>query len=270
MKQISFALTLAFLLLPAIVSAQDNQLAPKEVREGWQLLFNGENYDGWKNNNDKPIASAVEEGCMQTFKCGGYILTYDKPFENFVLVCDVKMDETCNSGIFLRMEDITDPVNTGFEIQVATSKPDDKPTVHSVGAFYDVKAATKNASKGAGQWDHYEVKFVGKKLSVKLNGEEVAAANLEDYKEPGQRDIDGNHKFVRDGKPRIINDFATKGYIGFQDHDHKVWIKNIKILELDENGKAVNAQPETQTVENRPAPQRQRRAIFRNLGQRNR
>jgi len=255
MKRMIFSLSLLLLLLPLISIAQDNarprqrpqqpeqqrdnRLSRQERRDGWQLLFNGENYDGWKNNNGKPIASQVEDGCMQTFKCGGYILTYDKEFANFIIVCDVKMDDECNSGIFLRMEDIADPVNTGFEIQVHTSKPDEKPTVNSVGSLYDIKAPTKNASKGAGQWDHYEIKFVGKKISIKLNEEEVTVADLDDYKEPGKRDIDGNHKYVKDGKPRALADFATKGYIGFQDHDHKVWIKNIKILELDENGETV-------------------------------
>jgi hypothetical protein len=37
-------------------------------------------------------ASTVENGAMQTYKCGGYILAYDKPFGDFILKCDVKMD----------------------------------------------------------------------------------------------------------------------------------------------------------------------------------
>ena len=251
MKRILFPLAIAMLLLPVLALAQqdtpDNRLTPQERRAGWQLLFNGENYDGWKNNNDAPIASAVEDGCMQTNKCGGYILTYDKEFGNFTLVCDVKMDEPCNSGIFLRMEDLKDPVNTGFEIQILSNKPDDKPNANSVGSLYDVKPPTKTATKGSGQWDHYEIKFVGKKLSIKLNDEEIVVADLEDYKEPGKRDVPGNHKYVLDGKPRALNDFAVKGFIGFQDHGDKCWIKNIKILELDDEGNVVRpARPQGQ------------------------
>ena len=249
MKRILFPLVVAMLLLPVIVMAQrqqqppqDNQLTPQERRAGWQLLFNGENHDGWKNNNGAPIASAIEDGCLQTNKCGGYILTYDKEFGNFILKCDVKMDTVCNSGIFLRMENLEDPVNTGFEIQVFTNKPDEKPTVNSLGALYDVKAATKHNTNGAGEWDHYEIKFVGKKLSVKLNDEEVLVADLEDFKEPGKRTVPGNHKFERDGKPRALNDFAVKGFLGFQDHGDKCWYKNVKLLELDDEGNAVRPQ----------------------------
>ena len=255
MKRFLFPLTVAMMLLPLLAMAQqdtpDNRLTRAERQAGWQLLFNGENYDGWKNNNDAPIASQVEDGCMQTNKCGGYILTYDKEFANFILKCDVKMDTVCNSGIFLRMENLKDPVNTGFEIQVLTDKPDSKPTVNSNASLYDVKAVSKNTSKGAGEWDQFEIKFVGKKLSIKLNDEEILTADLEDYKEPGKRDVPGNHKFVLDGKPRALNDFAVKGYIGFQDHGDKCWYKNVKILELDDEGNAIR--PQRQPGANRPA-----------------
>jgi len=239
MKKVSLMFAFAMMLLPACVSAADNELTSSEKAAGWQLLFNGKDYTGWKNNNGAPVVAKVEDGCIQTFKCGGYILTYDKEFSNFVLKCDVKMDNPCNSGIFLRMEDLKDPVNTGFEIQVATAGPNEKPHVNGVGALYDVKAPTKVATNGAGKWEHYEVKFVGDKLTVNLNGTEVINADLQDYKEPGKRDAEGNHKYVKDGKPRALTDFAKKGYIGFQDHEHKVWIKNVKLLELDENGEVV-------------------------------
>jgi len=244
MKRFLFPLAVAMLLLPLLALAQqdtppDNRLTRAERQAGWQLLFNGENYDGWKNNNDAPIASKVEDGCMQTNKCGGYILTYDKEFANFILKCDVKMDEVCNSGIFLRMENLKDPVNTGFEIQVLTDRPNSRPNVNSHASLYDVKAVSKNTSKGAGEWDQFEIKFVGKKLSIKLNDEEILTADLEDYKEPGKRDVPGNHKFELDGKPRALNDFAVKGFIGFQDHGDKCWYKNVKILELDDEGNAI-------------------------------
>ena len=271
MKRILFSLAVALTFLPMFAMTQDtpdNRLTREERGDGWQLLFNGENYDGWKNNNGEPIASQVEDGCMQTNKCGGYILTYDKEFGNFTLTCDVKMDTVCNSGIFLRMENLEDPVNTGFEIQIFNNNPDDKPTVNSLGSLYDVKAATKHNSKGAGQWDHYEIKFVGKKLSVKLNDEEVITANLEDYKEPGKRDVPGNHKFVLNDKPRALNDFAVKGYIGFQDHGDKCWIKNIKILELDDEGNAVR--PERRPGANRPQDGQERQGRTQGQGQRRR
>ncbi|MDR2171159.1 MAG: DUF1080 domain-containing protein [Planctomycetaceae bacterium] len=242
MKKNSFVFVFMAAFLPVLVlfsastSAADNELTPNEKSEGWLLLFNGKDYTGWKNNNNKPINSKVEDGCIQTYKCGGYILTYDKEFSNFILKCDIKMSNPCNSGIFVRMENLKDTVNTSFEIQVATAAANEKPNVHSVGALYDVKPPTKIATNGPEKWDHYEVKFAGDKLTVFLNNTEIITANLQDYKEPGKRDVAGKHKFTKNGKARALTDFAKKGYIGFQNHDHKVWIKNVKLLEIDENG----------------------------------
>ena len=41
------------------------------------------------------------------------------------------------------------------------------------------------------------------------------------------------HKYKLKGEPRAVKDFARKGYLGFQDHGHKVWYKNVKIRELE-------------------------------------
>ena len=32
---------------------------------------------------------------------------------------------------------------------------------------------------------------------------------------------------------RAVKDFARSGYLGFQDHGHKVWYKNVKLLKLE-------------------------------------
>jgi hypothetical protein len=228
MKRIISVLFALYVCSAAVVSAQDNKLTRAEKKAGWILLFNGKNYDGWVNNNDNPITSVVENNAMQTYKCGGYILAYDKPFSDFILKCDVKMDNVCNSGIFLRMSDLKDPVNTGFEIQVATENG----SVHGHGALYDVRPASSNAGHGAGEWDHFEIRFVGSQLTVQLNGKQILDVNLDTYTQPGMRDIEGNHKFTLNGEPRALKDFARSGYIGFQDHDHKCWYKNIKLFPL--------------------------------------
>ncbi|MCL2744585.1 MAG: DUF1080 domain-containing protein [Planctomycetaceae bacterium] len=225
---------LAFAVLSCCVStfAADNELTAQEKADGWLLLFNGKDLTGWKNNNGKPIAeTAVEDGTIQTYKCGGYILVYDKPFGDFILKCDVKTGENCNSGIFLRIENLADPVNTGFEIQVADSKG--KPTVGSYGSFYDIKPPSENPTNGVGNWDNFEIKFQGPNLSIKMNGKEILTTNLDEYTEPGKRDVPGDHKYKLNGKPRAIKDFARSGYLGFQDHQTRVWFKNVKLLPLD-------------------------------------
>jgi len=225
-----FAATLCTLACSSASIAADNQLTEQEQKAGWLLLFNGTDYTGWKCNNGKEIASDIMDHAMQPHKSGGYIIIYEKQFGDFILKCDVKMPETCNSGIFFRVENPADPVNTGFEAQIATG---DGTTCHDFGAIYDLVPTTKNASKGPGQWDTVEIKCEGAEISVKVNGELVSEMNTDEFDQPGERAIAGDHKYKLDGKSRAIKDFARTGYLGFQDHNHPVWYKNVKVLPLN-------------------------------------
>lgn len=227
----SFAAALCTLACCSASIAADNQLTEQEQKAGWQLLFNGTDYTGWKCNNGKKIASDVVDHAMQPYESGGYIIIYDKQFGDFILKCDVKMPETCNSGIFFRVENLADPVNTGFEAQIATGKGT---SCHDFGAIYDLVPTTKNASKGPGQWNAVEIKCEGAEISVKVNGELVAEMNADEFDQPGERAIAGDHKFKLGGKSRAIKDFARVGYLGFQDHGHPVWYKNVKLLPLNQ------------------------------------
>lgn len=209
----------------AIVQAADNELTVAEKNDGWMLLFNGRELSGWKNNNGQPVQARIEDNAMNVHGSGGYLLVYDKPFADFVFRCDVKMDQpSCNSGIFLRVGDLEDPVQTGIEVQIESEV---EPSLHSFAAFYDLVAPAKNATRGPGKWDSVEVRCEGARITVTVNGEEVNSINCEEWDQPGRR-LDGTrHKFRQ-----AIKDFPRQGYLGLQDHGHDVWYKNIKIKKL--------------------------------------
>lgn len=227
------AASVAFALFAASANAGNNLLSPEEEEAGWQLLFNGTDHTGWKCNNGKPIATPVENGSLVPYKSGGYLIVYEQPFENFVLKCDVRWeDPRCNSGIFFRVEDPLNPVNTGFEVQVMSGTGVGK---HDFGAIYDLTAAAKNAGNETGEWNSIEIRCDGPHINVKVNGEEVAAMNCDEFDQPGLCPDGAKHKYKLNGKPRAVKDFARSGLIGFQDHGHKVWYKNVKLLELGAN-----------------------------------
>jgi hypothetical protein len=85
---------------------------------------------------------------------------------------------------------------------------------------------------GIGQWNQLEIRCQGPGISVKLNGKDVARMNCDEFDEPGVCPDGARHKFQFNGQPRTVKDFARSGYIGLQDHGHKVWYRNIKVLEL--------------------------------------
>ena len=43
---------------------------------------------------------------------------HDKPLGDFVLDFDYKLSQGCNSGVFLRVGDLKDPVMTGLEVAI--------------------------------------------------------------------------------------------------------------------------------------------------------
>jgi hypothetical protein len=223
----------AVLLLVSSAMAGDNELSNEEKQAGWRLLFNGKDLTGWKCNNGKPIATPVESGALVPYESGGYIIMHEEVFDDFVLKCDVRWeDPRCNSGIFFRVEDPSNPVHTGFEIQVMSGTNDGK---HSFGSIYDLTATTKNAGKETGEWNTVEIRCYGPYINVKVNGEEIATMNCDEFDRPGVCPDGEKHKYQLNGKPRAIKDFARAGHLGFQDHGHKVWYKNVKLLELDLN-----------------------------------
>jgi hypothetical protein len=214
-----------FVASSPVCSAADNELTADEKAAGWKLLFNGKDHTGWMCSNGKEIASPIEDGSLVPHKSGGYLVVHKQQFGDFILTCDVKMGEVCNSGVFFRVGDLKDPVQTGFEIQVMHGTGTG---YHDFGSIYDLVKPSANPNRGPGEWNTIKLTCRGPYISVEVNGEKVAEMNCDEWTEPGKR-LDGSkHKFKM-----AVKDFPRKGYLGFQDHGHKVWFKNVKILELD-------------------------------------
>ncbi len=232
MRRVLLSSIVLALSVAGISVAADNELTDAEKEAGWQLLFNGKDLTGWRCNNDRPIATKIEDGCLVPYRSGGYLIIHEGQFADFVLKCDVRWeDPRCNSGIFFRIENPRDPINTSFEAQVMAGGGTGK---HDMGAIYDLAGPSKAASLGNGKWNTVEIKCDGPEISVQLNGELVSAINCDEFDQQGFCPDGQAHKFKLNGKPRAIKDFARTGYLGFQDHGHKVWYKNVKLLALNQ------------------------------------
>ena len=84
---VSFVMTAAFGLI-ACDNTKHNTLTEQEKAEGWELLFDGETLDGWRDYNGTALTGPWEvvNGTIQADGQGsdasGYIVT-DKAYENF-------------------------------------------------------------------------------------------------------------------------------------------------------------------------------------------
>ena len=159
-------------------------------------LFNGKDITGWKALNPAaPLTWTVQDGVLRNAPPTSDILSEQK-FWNFELHVDFRIVEHSNSGIGLRgryeiqiLEDYGQPVNT-----------------HGAGALYSRIAPAVNASKPAGEWQSYDIRLVGRDLTVVFNGKKVldkvevegltAIATNSEEAEPGPFIVQGDHSYV--------------------------------------------------------------------------
>ena len=202
------ALTLCLLLAFSFGSSlADEQFAP---------MFNGKDLAGWKTTGNWK----VEKGGIVTlhprpgeegWKRFDAYLTTERKYKDFVLDLEFKIKKEGNSGVFLRVRDPKDHVETGFEVQILDTHGLENPTHHDCGGVISAMAPSKNMAKPAGEWNRYTITCRGSELKVVLNGEKIIDMDLSESK---------------------LKDRPLEGYIGFQDEAKRVWYRNVRIREL--------------------------------------
>jgi len=159
-------------------------------------LFNGKDLTGWKALNPAvPMTWTVQDGILRNAPPTSDILSEQK-FWNFELHVDFRIVERSNSGIGLRGR---------YEIQILEDYGQ-PPNSHGAGALYSRIAPAVNASKPAGEWQSYDIRLVGRDLTVVHNGKKVldhveiegltAIATNSDEAEPGPFIVQGDHSYV--------------------------------------------------------------------------
>ena len=98
--------------------AKVNELTKAEKEEGWMLLFNGEDFEGWRGYNDETFPDSgwvVENNTLRCIGSGqgeaggaGGDIIYDQKFKDFHLKLEWKISEGGNSGIFYLAEEVPD------------------------------------------------------------------------------------------------------------------------------------------------------------------
>ena len=243
-KNIVLTITMvAALLVAAPTFAQKvNKLSKKEKNEGWVLLFNGKDFDGWRqcNGTAMPANWTIEDNAMKVFTgegkkpgqgSNGDIVFSDKKFKNFELSIDWKAGKMANSGIFYYVREVPGkPVYYAApEIQVLDNKDatDNKVASHLAGSLYDMIAADPKTVHPTGEWNTCVIKVDNGQATISMNGTEVVKYT---HWTPEWDELVQNSKFKN--FPGFTEGIAKEGYIGLQDHGYTVWFRNIKIREL--------------------------------------
>jgi len=207
-----------------------NTLSEKDKKEGWQLLFNGKNLDGWKIFQGKEISGwQVIDGVLNNSGTGsdhgGDIITKEK-FQNFELSIEWKISPKSNSGIFFHVnEKIGKAIfESGPEYQLLDDKgwPEKLHNDQYTGANYGMHAPKNAMVNTVNEWNQTRIVVDGTHVQHYLNGIKVVDYYLWDsdwieLKEKGK------------WKDYPYYGMAKKGHIGLQDHGGLALFRNIKI-----------------------------------------
>jgi hypothetical protein len=238
---------------PATEGASDalpNALTEAERADGWELLFDGETFAGWRGLGRESIPEAhwiVEDGAIRKVASGdvptapdgqplegGDIMTVDA-YTDFELVLEWRVAPGANSGIKYNVDEEMSTsfpppyAALGFEYQVLDDDlhPDAQNGPNrTAAALYDlIGPGTGKSLRPVGEYNQARIVFQGSHGEHWLNGVKVVEYDL------------GSDRFkdlLAASKYQPIEGFADKrsGHIVLQDHGDDVWFRSIKIREL--------------------------------------
>lgn len=222
-----------------------NTLTEKEKQEGWQLLFDGETLNGWRDYNGTSLTEPwhVVDGCIQAKGDGsdasGYIVT-EKQYENFELSWDWKLSKGGNSGMLYHVVERPQykvPYVTGPEYQLIDTPnfAEKLEAWQDLGADYamHIPDTTKMKVNPQGEWNNSKIVFDNGHVEHWLNG--VKILEFEAW-------TDDWFERKNSGKWKDAPEYglAKKGVLCLQDHGYPASFRNIKIKELSTKSKEVN------------------------------
>ncbi len=228
----------------------NNELTKKERKEGWELLFDGTSFKGWRilgMDSVQPDHWKIENGMIRKVNNrevaaqnngvlvkGGDLMTADT-FGDFELYFEWKIKEAGNSGIKynvseeLSMSSGSKHSALGFEYQILDDDHEKykgklKPSQFT-GSLYDLIPAQNTKLNPIGEFNNSRIIFKGNHGEHWLNGIKVVEF---DISVPEFESALEKSKFVK------ITGFADKrkGHIVITDHSDDSWYRNIKIRRL--------------------------------------
>ena len=212
-----------------------NKLTRKEKAAGWQLLFDGKDFNGWHNFKREGVRPGwqIKDGalvCVDPHNAGDIVTS--NQFDWFELQLDYNISEGGNSGIMYHVTDAGDAAwATGPEFQLEDNeKAADKIRCGWLYALYqpplDPKTGkTLDATKPVGQWNHVRLLISPEKCVHEINGVKYFEYVL------GSEDF---NRRVAASKFASMPHFAkyNSGYIALQGDHGQVSFRNIKVRPL--------------------------------------
>ena len=186
--------------------------ATAEDESGFQPLFNGKDFTGWKlrradgSHSWSILPGGILKNTVENGHHGTDLVT-EKKFWNFTVRYEYMTPENSNSGFYLRGR---------HEIQILGDFKSGKPSLGGNGAIYNFKAPDQFVTKPSGEWQTVEATMIGNRITVIMNGVKIHD-NVECNKATGSE---------------IGNKVNEPGPIFLQGDHGTVSFRNIRIKDL--------------------------------------
>lgn len=125
-------------------------------------LIQGNTMKGWHALGDNQWV--VEQGILRSPKSGANLVT-DEKFTDFKLHIEFRYPKGSNSGVYLRGR---------YEVQIDDGQ-DSRSIYGQAGGVYGFIAPSEPLPKTPGEWQTYDITFVGRMITVVANGKTVIA-----------------------------------------------------------------------------------------------
>ena len=223
-----------------------NREAADKTSNGLVEIFDGKTFEGWRgyNKTDIPALWMIQpDGSMKINGSGGNEgsegggdILYDKKVKNFVFEVEWKvLTVGANSGILYLAQEIPgQPMYVSSPEYQIYGNSDDKPSKTKSGSLYDMIAAEPQNAKPIGEWNKAKIVVDNGKVTHYQNDVIVVEYTLWT---PEWEELLNSSKFSKERWP-LAYQYLSKlggenkeGYIGFQDHGHEVFYRNIKLKE---------------------------------------
>lgn len=200
--------------------------------DGFTSLFNGKNLDGWIGATN---GYTVEQGILICLPVKGGNLMSAQTYDNFVLRFEFRVYTNSNNGLGIRCPLSGRMSLDGIELQILDDSGAQYTNLQPYqyhGSIYGVVPAKRGHLKSVGQWNFQEVRTIGSRITVILNGAVIVDVDL------------ANIKKTPDGKPHpgLHN---PSGHIGWLGHGSRVDWRNIRIKEAGPDDTATKATTNT-------------------------
>jgi len=172
------------------------KLGYREVEWGEPINLIKDNLSNWGQRfSDDPSGWKVEDGVISNTPPSVDLVTKER-YSDFKLHAEWRVPEKGNSGIYLRGR---------YEVQILDDH-EKEPGDMSTGSIYGYLKPSKKMTKPVGEWNTYDITFIGRWVTVVFNGETIidrkeipgltGGALDSNEGEPGPIMLQGDHRAV--------------------------------------------------------------------------